>query len=34
MATAKTGSFYLTELVGLTAAAIDGSRFQGEIDLG
>jgi len=34
MATAKTGSFYLTELVGLTAAAADGSRFQGVIDLG
>lgn len=34
MATAKTGSFYLTEAVELTAAAADGSRFQGTIDLG
>jgi len=34
MATAKTGSFYLTEEVALTAAAADGSRFQGTIDLG
>jgi len=34
MATAKTGSFYLTETVALTAAAADGSRFQGTIDLG
>ena len=34
MATAKTGSFYLTESVGLTAAAADGSRFQGTLDLG
>jgi len=34
MATAKTGSFYLTESVTLTAAAIDGTRAMGEIDLG
>jgi len=34
MATAKTGSFYLTETVGLTQNAVDGSRFQGTIDLG
>jgi len=34
MATAKTGSFYLTETVSLTAAAADGSRFQGTVDLG
>jgi len=33
MATAKTGSFYLTEAVTLTAAAISGSRVQGTIDL-
>jgi len=33
MATAMTGSFYLTELVSLTAAAVDGSRFTGEISL-
>ena len=34
MASAKTGSFYLTESVALTAAAADGSRFQGTVDLG
>lgn len=34
MAKAKTGSFYLTEDVALTAAAADGSRFQSTIDLG
>ena len=34
MATAKTGSFYLTQDVGLTPAAADGSRFQDTIDLG
>ena len=34
MATAKTGSFYLTEAVTLAAAAADGSRAQGVIDLG
>tara|TARA_Y100001963_G_C6545268_1_gene337360 strand:- start:86 stop:637 length:552 start_codon:yes stop_codon:yes gene_type:complete len=34
MAKAKTGSFYLTESVGLTAAAADGSRFAGTLDLG
>ena len=34
MATAKTGSFYLTESVTLTAADADGTRVQGEIDLG
>lgn len=34
MATAKTGSFYLTETVQMTAAAAANSRFQGEIDLG
>lgn len=34
MATSKTGSFYLTEDVSLTAAAADGSRFQSTIDLG
>ena len=34
MATAKTGSFYLTEDVALTAAAADGSRFQATLDLG
>jgi len=34
MATSKTGSFYLTEDVALTAAAADGSRFQATIDLG
>jgi len=34
MATAKTGSFYLTETVILPAAALSGSRVQGTIDLG
>lgn len=34
MAKAKTGSFYLTETVGMTAAAAGNSRFQGTIDLG
>jgi len=34
MATAKTGSFYLTETVTLSAAAASGSRNMGTIDLG
>jgi len=34
MATAKTGSFYLTETVSLAAASPDGTRVQGTIDLG
>lgn len=34
MATAKTGSFYLTETVELTPALASGSRIQGSIDLG
>jgi len=34
MATAKTGSFYLTETVTLAAAALDGARVQGTVDLG
>jgi hypothetical protein len=34
MATAKTGSFYLTETVELAGGAGDGSRVQGTIDLG
>jgi len=34
MASAKTGSFYLTETVSLAAAAADGSRTTGTIDLG
>jgi len=34
MATAKTGSFYLTETVTLAAAAAPNSRVQGTIDLG
>jgi hypothetical protein len=34
MATAKTGSFWVTETVTLTAAAANGSRFGGSIDLG
>jgi hypothetical protein len=33
MATAKTGSFYLTETVTLPAASADGSRFQSTVDL-
>jgi hypothetical protein len=34
MATAKTGSFYLTETVTLPAATPNGSRITGTIDLG
>ena len=34
MATAKTGSFYLTETVTLSAAAASGSRNMGTLDLG
>jgi hypothetical protein len=34
MATAKTGSFYLTETVTLPAASADGTVVQGTIDLG
>ena len=34
MATAKTGSFYLTETVTLPAATLDGTIVQGTIDLG
>jgi hypothetical protein len=34
MATAKTGSFYLTETVTLTAASAAGTRGQSTIDLG
>jgi len=34
MATAKTGTFYLTETVTLAAASADGSRVQGTVDLG
>ena len=34
MATAKTGSFYLTETVVLSAGTASGSRVQGSIDLG
>ena len=34
MATAKTGSFYLTESILLPAAAPAGTRVQGTIDLG
>ena len=34
MATAKTGSFYLTETVILPANSVSGSRVQGVIDLG
>ena len=34
MATAKTGSFYLTETVNLPAASASGTRTQGTIDLG
>ena len=33
MATAKTGSFYLTETVALPAAAIDGTAVTGTLDL-
>ena len=34
MATAKTGSFYLTETIQLPAATASGGRVQGSIDLG
>lgn len=34
MAKAKTGSFYLTEVVTIDAAAASGTRVQGEIDIG
>ena len=34
MATAKTGSFYLTETVTIPAASAAGTRVQGVIDLG
>jgi len=34
MATAKTGSFYLTETVTIPAASVAGFRVQGTIDLG
>lgn len=34
MATAKTGSFYLTETVTLPAGALSNTRVQGTIDLG
>ena len=34
MATAKTGSFYLTETITLPASSVDGTRVQGSIDLG
>jgi len=34
MATAKTGSFYLTETITLPAASVSGTRVQGVIDLG
>jgi hypothetical protein len=34
MATAKTGSFYLTETVTLNNGTADGQRVQGSIDLG
>jgi hypothetical protein len=34
MATAKTGSFYLTETVTIPAASAAGTRIQGTIDLG
>ena len=34
MATAKTGSFYLTETVTIPAATGAGTRIQGTIDLG
>jgi len=34
MATAKTGSFYLTETVEIPAASADGTIVQGTIDLG
>jgi hypothetical protein len=34
MATAKTGSFYLTETITLPLASVNGARVQGVIDLG
>lgn len=34
MATAKTGSFYLTETITLPAGTLDAARVQGTIDLG
>jgi len=34
MATAKTGSFYLTETVTIPAASASGTRIQGALDLG
>jgi len=34
MATAKTGSFYLTESISLPLASASGTRIQGAIDLG
>ena len=34
MATAKTGSFYLTETITLPGGTLDGGRVQGTIDLG
>jgi len=34
MATAKTGSFYLTETITLTTSTDSGERVQGSIDLG
>ena len=34
MATAKTGSFYLTETITLPSTTTDGQRVQGSIDLG
>lgn len=34
MATAKTGTFYLTETVTMTAAQANGTRNQGTVDLG
>jgi len=34
MATSKTGSFYLTDTVLLTAASVSGARVQGTMDMG
>lgn len=34
MATAKTGSFYLTETITLPPASASGTRIQGSVDLG
>lgn len=34
MATAKTGSFYLTETITLPATSVNGTRVMGSIDLG